>query len=296
MGNKKGKNKNQSIILDRFSDADIRTWNRASKLSEQYNVKLFYHLESLRQIHHQDLCEALQDTSPLTLKSENWWRFVDLKYTDIPLSAHGSIIKGARFNIGNDLGSIGFKPFPVLYFAENEDTAKAEKFGTTKAANGLENNELALRTTPSYSAMRLKFEIHNVFDLTKANNLLKFTQIISTFQISDDLRKLATELGHKPPYLVSKPSQLKEVLLSNNWRYYPVQHEIPANSQLFGRILRDAGFDAVIYPSTKNPKYKNIGVFIENLEKSSSFVELQDEASSQVKITKLSTDTWKELT
>ena len=155
-----GKKKNQpnnSILLDKFSDADLRTWNRVAELSEEYHVKLFYHLESLRIIHHKDLCRALQNRPSLTMKEDNWWRFIDHEYTNTPLSAKGSITKGSRFNIGNDLGSMGFKPFPVLYIAEDEETAKTEKFGVRKAANGLSNEELALRKTSSYTAVQIKF-------------------------------------------------------------------------------------------------------------------------------------------
>ena len=97
---------------------------------------------------------------------------------------------------------MGFKPFPVLYFACDEMTAKAEKFGITKAANGLESNELALRTPTSYTAVRLKCDITNVFDLTKASNLLEFTQIVSKFKLTKELKELALELRNKPPYLI----------------------------------------------------------------------------------------------
>lgn len=294
---KKNKNKEQhnSILLDKFSDADIRTWNRVSELSEEYHVKLFYHLEGLRKIHHGDLCEALSSNKAIDLKGEEWWRFVDHRYTNTPLSAVGSIVKGARFNIGNDLNAVGFKPFPVLYIAENEETAKAEKFGVTKAANGLENHELALRKTSSYTAVRIKYELNNVFDITKTNNLLKFTQIISKFQLSKELKELATELRMKPPYLVSRPSQLKDVLLSNDWRYYPIQHEIPSNSQLFGRMLRDAGFEAILFPSTKNKGKKNLGIFTENLEKSDSYIELQDPIPDTTQYKRLDSSNWKKL-
>ena len=284
-----------SILLDQFSDTDIRTWNRISELSEEYHVKLFYHLESLRKINHDILCKALQDTTSLNLSADNWWRFVDHRYSNTPLSSTGSLIKGARFNIGNDLDAVGFKPFPALYIASSEETAKTEKFGATKAANGLENHELALRTPSSYTAIRIKFNLHNIFDLTKTNNLLTFTQIISKFQLSKELKELAKELKIKPPYLISKPSQLKAVLLANEWKYYPVQHEIPANSQLFGRMLRDAGFEAILFPSTKVAKSKNLAIFTENLNKSESFVALQDPTPDSVKFSKLECTNWKEL-
>jgi len=81
MGKKKNQNSN-SILLDQFSDVDLRTWNRIAELSEEYHVKLFYHLESLRNIHHEELCSALQKRPSLTLQEDDWWRFIDHEYTN----------------------------------------------------------------------------------------------------------------------------------------------------------------------------------------------------------------------
>lgn len=283
------------IILDRFSDANLIQWKRLSDLSEEYHVRLFYHLESLRTLYHKELCDALLSSQPSSIFQENWWRIVDLKYSNSPLCSQGSLKKGGRFNIGNDLGVQNFKPFPVLYIAENEDTAQNEKFGAPVAANGLTNNELALRSKSSYAAVRLRVEINNAFDLTGLGNLTKFTKIISSFHLTSELKELAKELRIKPPYLVNEANQLRRVLLANNWRYYPVQHGIPANSQLFGRMLKDSGFEAVIYPSARLPGGKNVGVFCENFDRSCSFVELQDKAPNVINCSRLDSESWKTL-
>lgn len=288
-------NQNDAIILDQFSDASLSQWNRLSSLLEEYNVKLFYYLESLRTLHHRQLCDALLNQKPLSISANNWWRIVDHKYSNSPLSSIGSLKVGGRFNIGNNLSPSGFKPFPVLYIAENEDTAYNEKFGQTTAANGLTSNELALRASSSYTAVRLQINIDNVFDLCNANNLIQFTKIISQFQLTSELKELAKQIGIKPPYLISDAPRLKNMLLANNWKYYPVQHDIPANPQLFGRMLRDAGFEGVIYPSTKSQSRKNIAIFSENLEKSSSYIALQDPSPDTVNFIKLDSTNWKQL-
>lgn len=286
---------NGAIILDQFSDASLRQWNRLSALLEEYNVKLFYYLESLRKLHHGQLCDALLNQKSVSVSTSDWWRIVDHKYSNSPLSSIGSLKAGGRFNIGNNLSTSGFKPFPALYIAENEDTAYNEKFGQTPAANGLTGNDLALRASSSYAAIRLRIDINNVFDLCNANNLIRFTKIISQFQLTSELKELAKQIGIKPPYLISDASRLKKILLANDWRYYPVQHDIPSNSQLFGRMLRDAGFEGVIYPSTKLQNRRNIAIFSENLEKSSSYVTLQDPAPDTINFTTLDATNWRKL-
>lgn len=293
MANLDNNDQSRVILLDQFSDANLSQWNRISALHDEYHVKLFYHLESLRNIHHKVLRDTLRAQKSSSIVVEKWWRIVDHKYSNNPLSSLGSLRNGGRFNIGNDLNN--FKPFPVLYIAENETTAYNEKFGQTVAANNLTSNELALRSTSSYTAVRLKLNLNNIFDLSHANNLSEFVKIISTFYLTAELKELAKQIGIKPPYLVNEATKLKRVLLDNSWRYYPVQHDIPANSQLFGRLLKDAGFEGVLYPSTKSQGGKNIAIFCENLEKSNSFISLQDTPPDTVKYAKLDSSTWKGL-
>lgn len=283
------------LILDEFTDSDLRTWKRISELSEEYHIKLFYHLESLRNIHFDELKQALLASDLRNVEENNWFRYVDYKYSNEPLSSKGSIKEGKRFNIGDDLQSRGFRTFPAFYIADSEETARQEKFGMPKVANGLEPHELALRDPGSFSAVRVKVSVENVFDLTKAKSLVKFTEIISGFQLTHELKKLAKELGMKPPYLVSKARQLKSTLLENSWRYYPVQHNIPSNSQLFGRMLNDIGIEAVLYPSVKHKSHKNLAIFSQNLEASDSHIKIQDEPPSGVKFTSLDSKSWSEL-
>lgn len=290
---KKGKTPPDSkLILDKFSDAHLATWNKLSEQLDEFNLKLFYHLEGLRAVHHKKLCEALRNTKIVELRQNDWWRCVDFQYSNEFLSSKGSPIKGGRFNIGNDLSVRGYKAFPALYIAETKDVAECEKFGTTKVANGLSNNELALRKHTSFTAVRLKFELHNVFDLTKASNLKDFTNIISKFHLTAELKSLATEIDINLAQLITKPKMLQESLMENGWRHYPVQYNIPSNSQLFGRILKEAGFEAVIYPSTKFNRKKCIAIFAENISRSESSIELMDNGPDTIAHKRLDSTNW----
>lgn len=284
------------VILDEFSTADLNRWQRFSELDQEYQIKLYYHLEALRAMHYDQLVASLEKYRGTSSSASNWWRMVDLRYSDNPLSPKGSVLVGGRFNIGNVLAKTRrLEPFPVLYIAENEETARSEKFGNPAPGSGLLNHEFALRTETSYSAVRLEFSLENMFDLTNAAKLVGFTSIISKFKLSRELIQLATKLKIKPPYLVSKASHLRKLLLENKWRYYPAQYDIPSNSQLFGRMLKDAGYEAVIFPSTQNPKHNNIAIFVQNLEKSDSFVKLQDEAGGIIQHTRIDASNWRRL-
>jgi hypothetical protein len=48
---------------------------------------------------------------------------------------------------------------------------------------------------------------------------------------------------------------------------------IPASSQIFGRLVRDAGFEAILYPSQRAAGM-NLAVFVENFRDSSSRIEV----------------------
>jgi hypothetical protein len=150
-----------------------------------------------------------------------------------PLSAVGSLFSGSRFNIGKDLNPGQFPPYPALYVAENHETAYAEKFGMTlsEQRDGLSGHELALRKPTSFSSINISGELNNLFDVGRAANFTNFSAIIRKFRIPKELKTLAREVGIKQPWLVTSTSMLKQGLLTNDWRAWPVQLQIPANPQ-----------------------------------------------------------------
>ena len=201
-------------------------------------------------------------------------------------------MQGGRFNIGNDLDPRRFPSFPAFYMAEDYATARAEYFSVS--ANGFEGHELALVEPSSFTAVKLSFEVRYIFDLSKPSNLNEFTNIISKFRIPEYIQAIGRKIGMRPPWLINSSKLLKDSLLEDNWRMYPVQYEIPANPQVFGRILRNAGVEGVLYPSTKGGK-KCLAIFTENLDGTDSFVELTDQAPPGIRHTRLDSDNWETL-
>ena len=283
------------VELERFTDADLRTWKRQAENLERYHVQLFFHLEGQRALRHEDLCDALRQSPPANIVVDRWARIIDYKYSLQPLSAAGSLVRGGRFNIGSDLDPGKYPSFPALYLAADYDTAYAERFGQRPSPLGqLEGHEYALRSTDSFTSVSVNGQLHNLFDLQNARNLRKFADIISEFDLPKELRDLARSAHINGPLLVKSAGQLMTSLLAHNWRLYPSQYEIPANPQVFGRIVVDAGFDGIVYASTKGPK-ACAALFPTNFSGSESHVELADEAPPGTTHATLNQETWREI-
>lgn len=283
------------VELERFTDADLRTWTRQSEDLQRYHVELFFHLEGQRSLRHDDLCDALRQSKPASILVDRWVRIIDYKYSLQPLSAAGSLVRGGRFNIGNDLDPGKYPAFPALYLAADYDTAYAERFGTRSSVSGhLKGHEYALRTPGSFTSVNLKGQLHNLFDLRNVKNLRQFAEIITEFDLPKELRNLATSAGIKGPLLVKSVAQLKLNLLAHNWRLYPSQYEIPGNPQVFGRLVNEAGFDGILYASTIGPK-ACIALYPNIFSGSESHVGLADDAPAGATQTRLDRETWREI-
>jgi RES domain len=282
--------------LDQFSQADIRTWKRIADDAEEYHIRQYFHLESLRSLHQEALLDALKGIAPTSIQLERWVRIVDYKYSHEPLSSVGSLFSSGRFNIGRDLNPGQFPPYPALYIAEDYPTAYAEKFGVAESEqlDGISGHELALRKPASFASINISGNVSNLFDVGRAANFRKFMGIISKFKMPNELKDLARAVGIKQPWMVNSIFMLKETILTNAWRFWPTQLQIPANPQIMGRLIKDAGFEGVIYPSTKGAG-RCIAVFPEVLDKSDSYLELTDEAPTGVTYTRLDSLTWREL-
>jgi hypothetical protein len=285
--------RDDAYLLDRFSEKDLRQWKRQAELLREYRVKEYYYLEGLRAVHKEEIARALTSSPPPPLRVKGWTRIVDYKYSHEPLSAIGSLHVSGRFNVGRDVDPEAFPVFSALYVAEDYDTAYAEKFSAGRQASGKESlagHELSLRTTGSFSAVRVKGVLHNAFDLRNARTLRTFASIVGKFELSSELKEMAEIVGNQGPYVARAPADFKKSFLTENWRFGPMQYDLPSNPQIFGRLLLDAGFDAVVYPSTKGAG-DCVAVFIDNLVASESFLELADDAPSEVKMKRLDKDT-----
>jgi len=210
------------------------------------------------------------------------------------LSAAGSLTHiGGRFNYGRQINDYQFTPFPALYIGSSHMVALAERIPPPARPSQLSNSELALAKPSSYSYYVLNGTVHRILDITKAKSLRKVNAIMATFEKDDVIDDLARLADKKPIPLVRQPGQLKQLLHDPDWRGAPTQVNLPAASQVFGKIVRDAGVEGILYNSTKAREGKCLAIFPENLEGSPSSIALEDEPPKSIEHTILDKDTWR---
>jgi RES domain len=213
-----------------------------------------------------------------------WCRIVNFKYCLQALSPAGSLRwVGGRFNIGADIDEPRFPSFPALYVAEDFETAFREYHGLSNGANvgGLSPDELSLEDAGSWATLKLTGNIGNVFDLAKLSNLAAVCKIFAKFNLSSRVRELETSAGLTRTVLARKPVDLLKSFMRDDWRAYPVHFDVPANSQVFARMVLEAGFEGILYRSTRGAR-KCLAIFTRQMGNGDSFVELMRTGRTQL--------------
>jgi len=63
--------------------------------------------------------------------------------------------------------------------------------------------------------------------------------------------------------------------MSIDWKSWPVHFDVPANSQVFAKMIVDAGFEAILYRSVKGSG-KCLAVFTRQMVNSDSRIALDE--------------------
>lgn len=169
--------------------------------------------------------------------------------------------------------------FPALYLAADKATALVEVLGRDKCNGSLAPEELALTKPDSISAVSVSGRLDAVLDIRESGNLSRFVSLIKDFRLSRPLISEARRLGWSPLRLITTGTELKSVLMLDNWRNWPMLYDVPAGSQIFGGIAVDAGTEGILYESILTAK-ECMAVFPQNFMNSSSYAELDDPAPS----------------
>lgn len=277
--------------LERFSHASLHQWLAAKTHLDTLQRGLYFELEPHRQRNAARLLDALLSQTLSSFSFEGWSRIVDYRYGLEPLSAAGSLKgEGGRFNIGSELSPGAFTAFPALYIAEDHETAFRERFAGPSEAKprGLSTQDLALRSPGSFTQVRLHGVIENLIDIGNLETLKPFANVLREFPLPHDVRQLARKLGLRPPpWLIRSPITLQRQLLHPNWRMLPQQFDLPANSQIFGRIAAAAGIHGILYPSARNAAKRCMALFPQNWAGSSSFVQVSDRGPEGAQLTRI---------
>lgn len=268
------------IELERFSRASLHEWLRAAERLGRLHTALYFGLEAFRQAQGQALLDALRTGARAGYEFEDWSRIVDYRYALEPVSVAGSVNgEGGRFNIGARLSPGTFTPFPALYLAEDFDTAYRERFGQAMDAKNaaLTGRELALRTPGSFTQVRLRGRLDLVLDVGDPAALEPFVAVIRRFELPKAVARLSHQLRlRRPPGMVRTVAGLQRQLFQSNWRVLPMQFDLPANSQVFGRIASAAGLHGILYPSARQEGKQCLALFPQNWRGSGCFIKVAD--------------------
>lgn len=82
-------------------------------------------------------------------------------------------------------------------------------------------------------------------------------------------------------------------LLMKNWRAFPMQFDVPANSQIFGHLVYLAGIEGIRYPSKRTGK-DCLVAFPRNFSRTGSYIELDDAAPDGVSLKRVDGDNWQD--
>jgi RES domain-containing protein len=278
------------LELDRFSNADIAHWQKLSGDLDELTASLYFGVEPARRRLRSKLCEALKQAGGITIDMQKWARTVSYQYSLQPLSCAGSLqAVGGRFNAGCELDDNTLNPWPALYLAEDFETAYREKFqlASTALTDGLKPDELALEHAVGLTTIFLNGRIENVFDMTSFVTLNSVGKLFREVKIPKEASQLAKRLNIKDAskVMIQSGQQLHTAIVKNNWRVWPMQFGIPAPSQTMAELIKAAGFEGILYPSSKGPG-RCLVVFPENLS-DLSHIDLIGPAPSAATITRL---------
>lgn len=265
-------------LLEHGTLQDMRKAKDKMALNLKYSWDYYSELAHQRSQIQEELKKALIKACISKYSFTKWQRAVKWKYGLHPLSTVGSLtFIGNRFNTGQDVNS-EVPSFPALYLASDKDTALQETLGQIEEKGStLTARERALTNPQSEVIVSVSGELEKVFDLRTSASLNDFFDLIKDFTLSPTLKKTAKALGLIEPDTVQSLEQLSGTLLVENWRGPPAGFDVPANSQIFGHLIYNAGIEGILYPSQFTRK-NCLAIFPHNFSASSSFVVLDDEA------------------
>jgi hypothetical protein len=96
-----------------------------------------------------------------------------------------------------------------------------------------------------------------------------------------------------PLRLIGSAQELFITFMAENWREYPSVWNTPANPQLFGHLIAQAGFEGVLFCSTRTGQ-RNLALFPRLFKESGSSVQVVNPPSTAV-CTELSARTYADL-
>jgi len=288
-----GRKPKEAILLDQFDVKDIRKWSRFRDELARMHWESFSDLSYQRSKIGDRIASALRDAANHDFEFIKWQRLVTYQYSSDPLSVTGSLIDpGGRFNIG-DINQTHFPVFPALYVAEDKDTVLQEALCQPKTIEGSDKAlESALTDSRSISIVSVSGRIESLIDLNHPERLRGFVEHMRGFGMNRNVVRIAMKYKIKLE-LIGSVELLMKALLEPNWRAWPMHFDVPFTSQIFGRLVKDAGIDGILFPSVLNQK-NCLALFPQCFQNSDSFIQLDDKPPKGVRRVRLDSTNWSE--
>lgn len=276
------------VELESFSEQNLNVWSEAARdLDELVNL-IHYGTQPSRLRYWPELIEAAQIVDSCRIELSDWFRVVTLKYCNDPLSPKGSLIQAGRFNLGTNLDCTSHSAWPALYIGEDYDTAFREKYqiGRDDNINGLTAEDLSLSKIGSHASFKIKGELCNIFDMTNKKNLDPLAKALGKVKLPSTVNALKARIDrfkkqkYQPMMMIKTSNQLYDSIFSVNWRNLPVSFDVPSHSQIVAEIIKCAGYEGILYNSTKGTK-RCIAIFPEKITPT-SYIELSDECPESI--------------
>lgn len=282
--------KEVSYLLESGSVKDIRQAKEITKELLKYHWAHYSEL-ALQRNAIQDKIQSAVTQKCISYELNHWQRAVKYKYGLHPFSTVGSLsFIGGRFNTGKGVNT-EVPHFSGLYIAENKDTTLQEHLGQEKHSQ-LTPREIALTNPASETIVSISGRIDKVFDLTNEENLVPLIELIKNFKFSSEFKNFSRKLGLSPPKIIKTPESLIKTLLTHDWRQVPSKYDVPANSQIFGHMVCQAGIEGILYPS-KLTNCLCLVIFPKNLVGTDSYLKLDDEVPHERVPTRIDAFTWR---
>lgn len=269
------KRQKKKFVLQKATPEDIVSKREEAERNIEYQWRYYSEVAYQRQHNSELITKVLNEIAIQNYTFKSWQRAVRYKFSLHPLCTLGSLkMQGGRFNIGDINPNV--PQFSCLYVAKNKDTALQE---TLLSITGEEDDspltqmELALMKPDSITLVSLDGMLDKVLDVRDPKLLKPFLEIIKTFKLSEDLKKHAKRVGREDPSLVTTVEELRACLIDSDWRLFPINFDVPSNSQIIGQLVANAGIQGILYSSIKSNE-DCLAIFPNNFHGSHSYVEI----------------------
>jgi hypothetical protein len=133
---------------------------------------------------------------------------------------------------------------------------------------------MALASVEPYACVTVKGQLDEIIDLRVAGVLEGLAEINKGFTISKQLAEGFKKAGWPAQDVILNSEVMLKSILDEQWRIYPMQFDVPSNSQILGQIVSVAGVQGIVYPSTKHSG-TCLAIYPQNFSGTDSYIEIE---------------------